>query len=130
MTNTHANYFSPLQGAEFMVLTTYRTSGEAVPTTVWFAEAGSKLYVTTNANLKKVGRIRATPAVLVASSDRVGNTLGPAIAARARILAPEEFPVASAALSTKYGETYAAMTARMDMMTEPNSRIFIEITPP
>lgn len=130
MTNAHDSYFAPLHGAEFMVLTTYRTSGEAVPTTVWFAEADGKLYVTTNAQLKKVGRIRATPAVLVAPSDRVGNTNGPAIAARARLLEPEEFAVAVAALRGKYGETYDGMTARMDTMSVSGSRIFIEVTPP
>lgn len=123
-------YFAPLAGAEFMVLTTYRTSGEAVPTTVWFAESGGTLFVTTNQNLKKVGRIRATPAVLVAPSDRVGNVQGAAVAGRARVLEPGEAAAAEAALRAKYGELYAAMTARMDASQPPNSRIFIAVTPP
>ena len=82
-------YFAPLAGADFMVLTTYRASGEAVPTTVWFAEVAGRVYVTTNQNLKKVARIRATPAVLVAPSDRVGNLQGPAVSGRARVLGQE-----------------------------------------
>lgn len=129
--NSSSNgYFSALDGAEFMVLTTYRASGEAVPTTVWFAEAGGRLFVTTNANLKKVARIRAVPSVLVAASDRVGNLQGPPVEGRARVLGPEEFPAAAAALRAKYTAQYDSLTARMDQAAPPNSRIFIEITPP
>ncbi|HNP72126.1 MAG TPA: PPOX class F420-dependent oxidoreductase [Kouleothrix sp.] len=123
-------YFAPLAGADFMVLTTYRASGEAVPTTVWFAEVAGRVYVTTNQNLKKVARIRATPAVLVAPSDRVGNLQGPAVSGRARVLGPDEAPAAEAALRAKYGEMYTATTARMDATQPPNSRVFIEVTPP
>jgi uncharacterized protein len=87
MTSAHAattdGYFAPLRDEQFVVLSTFRASGEAVPTTVWFAGAGGTIYITTNALLKKVGRIRANPRVLLAPSDRVGAIHGPAIEARA-----------------------------------------------
>ena len=82
---------APLRDEQFVVLSTFRASGEPVPTTVWFADAGDTIYITTNARLKKVGRIRANPRVLLAPSDRVGNIHGPEIAARARVLDPTEF---------------------------------------
>ena len=128
--NNGSDYFSALHSAEFMVLTTYRASGEAVPTTVWFAQAGERLFVTTNANLKKVTRIRAVPSVLVAASDRAGNLQGPPVEGRARVLDSQEFPAAVAALRAKYTAQYDSLTARMDQAAPPNSRIFIEITPP
>lgn len=120
--------FAALRDEQFVVLSTFRASGEAVPTTVWFAESHGKIYITTNAQLKKVGRIRANPRVLLAPSDRTGNVHGPAIEARARVLEPAEFDRAAAALHAKY-EQYQAMTARMDASQPPNSRIFIEVAP-
>ncbi|MBK9943264.1 MAG: PPOX class F420-dependent oxidoreductase [Kouleothrix sp.] len=123
-------YFAALAGEQFIVLTTYRASGTPVPTTVWFAEAGGKLYITTNVNLKKVGRIRANPAVQVAASDQVGNLRGTALAAQARVLEPAEFGPAEAALRAKYGQVYVTMTGQMDATQPPNSRIFLEVTPP
>ena len=127
---TTGGYFTALAGAQFIVLTSYRASGAPVPTTVWFAEAQGRLYITTNAQLKKVGRIRANPQVTVAASDRVGNIQGPAIDARARVLDAAEFETAATALREKYGEQYITMTAQMDAAQAPNSRIFLEVTPP
>ncbi|MBX0327188.1 PPOX class F420-dependent oxidoreductase [Oscillochloris sp. ZM17-4] len=118
--------FAALEGAEFMVLTTYRRSGDPMPTTVWFAEAGGRLYVTTQGQAGKAKRIRANPAVLVAPSDRVGNVSGPAASGQARILDQGEAECAEAALRAKYGEQYTALTGRM---AEGAVRIFIEVTP-
>ncbi len=134
MTTAHMpttdGYFAPLRDEQFVVLSTFRSSGEAVPTTVWFADAGGMIYITTGALLKKVGRIRANPRVLLAPSDRVGNIHGPAMDARARVLDPAEFDRAAAALREKYGAQYAAMTAQMDTRQSGNSRIFIAVTQP
>lgn len=124
-----ADYFAPLSGATFIVLTTYRQSGQAVPTTVWFAEAGGTLYVTTAIQSGKARRIGANPQVSVAPSDRVGNVQGPALAARAHVLAPDEQGPAIAALAQKYADQYAALTAQMDAGRPAGSRIFIAITP-
>ncbi|MEM8532754.1 MAG: PPOX class F420-dependent oxidoreductase [Chloroflexota bacterium] len=124
------NYFASLQNEEFIVLTTFRASGEPVPTTVWFAVADGKIYITTMVHLKKVGRIRANPHAQVVPSDRVGNTHGTALEAQARIMEMNEFPRAQSALQEKYGEPYVILTGQMDMQYPPNSRTFIEVTPP
>lgn len=121
--------FAPLRGAEFIVLTTYRRSGVAVPTTVWFADTGGALYLTTAAESGKVKRLRANPAVLVAPSDRLGNVQGPALPGRARMLEPHEHDAAIAALRRKYGEQYTALTAQMDAGRPAGGRTYVIITP-
>ncbi len=123
---TDSRHFAALDGAEFMVLTTYRRSGDPVPTTVWFAADDGRLFVMTQGQAGKAKRIRATSQVMVAPSDRVGVVSGPALAGRARILGPDEAGVAEAALRAKYGEQYAAVTARMP---EGGVRVFIEVAP-
>jgi uncharacterized protein len=125
-----AKYFASLDHAEFMVLTTYRRTGESVPTTVWFAAADARLYVTTSRLAGKTKRIIARGDVLVAPSDRVGNPEGAALPARARLLAPDEAAPALAALRRKYGAQYDALTSQMDARQAPNTRVFLEITPP
>ncbi|NTU83911.1 MAG: PPOX class F420-dependent oxidoreductase [Chloroflexales bacterium] len=121
-------HFAPLRGAEFMVLTTYRRTGAAVPTTVWFAEAEGVLYLTTAAEAGKVKRLRVNPEVQVAPSDRVGNIQGPALPARARVLEPHEDAVAIAALRQKYGALFTTLTAQMDAARPAGSRIYVVIT--
>jgi len=104
MTTSQSRPFAALDGAQFIVLTTYRSSGEAVPTTVWFAEREGALYITTGSAAGKARRIRANPQVTVAPSDRVGNVSGAALAAQAREATGDEHAVAEAALLAKYGE--------------------------
>jgi PPOX class probable F420-dependent enzyme len=122
-------HFAPLAGAEFIVLTTYRRSGVAVPTPVWFAHEAGVLYVTTGADAGKVKRLRANPVVQVAASDRVGTVLGPAIAGRGRVLERDEEAVARTALQQKYGAQFTALTAQMDANRPPGSRIYLVIVP-
>jgi PPOX class probable F420-dependent enzyme len=118
-------HFAALEGAEFIVLTTHKRSGDAVPTTVWFAQVDDRLYVTTQSQAGKAKRVRATPNVTVAPSDRVGVVSGPAVAAVARQLSPDEAKVAEAALRAKYGDQYEAVASRLP---EGSVRIFIEVT--
>lgn len=123
------DYFAALAGAEFMLLTTYRRSGAAVPTTVWFAQVDGVLYVTTGRDAGKVKRIRNNPQVEVAPSDQVGTVQGAATAAQARLLAPEEYAAALAALQQKYGEQFTLLTAQMDANRPPGSRVYLQIEP-
>lgn len=123
------DHFAPLRGAEFIVLTTYRRTGDAVPTTVWFAEAEGVLYLTTGSQAGKAKRLRANPAVLVAPSDQVGNVQGPALAGHARVLEPHENAAAIAALQQKYGEQFTRLTAQMDAAPSSSTRIYLIVTP-
>ena len=116
-----------LQKQQFMNLFTYRKSGAAVKTPVWFAQRGERLYVFTGADAGKVKRIRNNPRVLVGPSDRAGNPLGPTAEAVARVLPPEEHAAAKAALDDKYG----LMKLLFDVMgtLRGMQRAYIEITP-
>jgi PPOX class probable F420-dependent enzyme len=119
--------FTHLYPHEFMRLTTFRRNGEAVPTTVWFAQQGGVLYVTTQATTGKARRIRINQRVLVAPSDRLGQAiLGDEVEARAHELAPAEHERAREALRRKYGAQFEAMTARMLGNTQ---RTYLAIEP-
>lgn len=100
---TTTTTFAGLQGQQFMNLTTYRRSGEAMVTPVWFAQDGDTLYVMTTATAGKVKRLRNNPGVQVGPSDRAGKPLGPVVAAQGRVLEGEEAKKADALLSKKYG---------------------------
>lgn len=103
MADTMRMDFSILHRQQYMNLFTFRKSGEAVKTPVWFAERNGKLYVMTVNNSGKVKRVRNNGRVVIGPSDRMGRPLGPTVEARARLLAPGEEQVAKEALDDKYG---------------------------
>ncbi len=76
--------FEVLEGHNYANLTTYRKSGEAVPTTVWFAEFGGKIYVTTPPDSGKMKRIRNDPRVTLAPSSARGKPRGGGVRGTAR----------------------------------------------
>jgi len=57
----------------FVSLTTFKRSGEGVPTTVWIARDGDALYVTTPAGSGKVKRLRNDSRVELRPSSRLGK---------------------------------------------------------
>ena len=71
---------------KYLNLVTYRRSGAAVPTPLWFVEEGGVLYVRTPAKSGKVKRLRNNPRVRVVPSDGRGNPKGAWIEGRARIV--------------------------------------------
>ncbi|NTV65918.1 MAG: PPOX class F420-dependent oxidoreductase, partial [Oscillochloris sp.] len=103
-----------------------RRTGEAVPTTVWFAAMGDRIYLTTQGHSGKIKRLRANPQVTVAPSDRVGNLSGSAAVGQARILEAREAEQAEAALRAKYGEQYLLLVTQLPINSV---RVFIEVTP-
>jgi PPOX class probable F420-dependent enzyme len=95
--------FSALEGARYCLLTTFRRSGEGVPTPVWFGVADGDLYVRSEADVGKVKRIRNNPRVTVAPCTMRGKPLGPVSQGHARILPAAEEARAEAALQANYG---------------------------
>ena len=120
-----AETLASLDAQEFALLTTYRRDGTPTPTTVWFAHDGGRLFIQTGLNAGKVKRIRGNSAVTLAPSTRIGEVLGDAVAATARILSPEEAGVADAALARKYGARRQQVMAQMGV-SELN---YLEISP-
>jgi PPOX class probable F420-dependent enzyme len=76
-------------GRKYLNLETYRKSGAAVRTPLWFAEQEGVLYVYSEAGAGKVKRIRNDPRVRVVPSDLRGNPQGEWVEARAEILDAE-----------------------------------------
>jgi PPOX class probable F420-dependent enzyme len=95
--------FSLLERQQYANLFTYRKSGEAVKTPIWFALHNGKAYVMTGAEAGKVKRIRNNNQVEIGPADRAGKPLGPTVAATARVLDEAEIAIAKEALDKKYG---------------------------
>src|SRR5205085_12550045 len=116
--------FASLSPYEFVLLTTFRTSGVGVPTAMWFASEHGKLYMVTGRTTGKLKRIRMTSRVLVAPCDWMGNLLGPQIEGYARELPEAEHAHANAVLAQKYGEQYEMDSPEADGEDEET---FIEV---
>ena|SRR5437870_2445593 len=93
---------STLVRGRFLLLTTFRASGEPVSTPMWFAARNGRMYLVTACNAGKLGRLRADPRVLVAPCRSQGRPLGPAVAATATLLEPHLSADAARALSRRY----------------------------
>lgn len=90
-----------LRRHQYVSLTTYRKSGVAMPTPVWFAVSGDKLYVKTGRRSGKAKRIRNNPRVEVAPCTNMGKLRGPAFPATARDIGADSG--AEAAFRSRYG---------------------------
>lgn len=75
-----------LAEAKYVLLTTFRKDGRAVPTPVWVAGDGDELVVYTAPDAGKVKRIRRDGAVRVGPCDVRGNPKGDDVPGHARVL--------------------------------------------
>jgi PPOX class probable F420-dependent enzyme len=117
-----------LRGHKYALLTTYRKSGDAVPTPVWFGvgEDGN-VYVRSESDVGKVKRIRNNGRARIAPSDFRGKPKGPPIEGRARILPPDDEDRAERAIAANYGRfrrMYEKAGERIGAET-----VYIEIAP-
>jgi PPOX class probable F420-dependent enzyme len=113
----HAGASAQLTRAQFIRLITYRRTGDAVATPVWFTLEGDTIYVETSINAGKIKRIRHTPHVGLAPSDARGRVTGPMWEGTARILADQdEIARADAALAHKYGLQHTLYFGALDLM--------------
>ncbi len=112
---------SEIHGQKYISLATFRKSGVAVPTPIWFAEENDRLYFMTSSKLGKFKRIRNNPKVTIAPCTIRGRITGPEFPATARILAPEEFPQALRLIKAKY------WLARIPFLWR-NTDAYLEIT--
>ena len=91
-----------IHGQKYISVATFRKSGVAVHTPVWFGEENGKLYVMTRSDSGKYKRIRNNPQVRLAPSSIRGRITGPEFPATARILPPQDWPRAQATIHRKY----------------------------
>jgi PPOX class probable F420-dependent enzyme len=109
------------------LLVTYRRDGTPVPTPVWAAEAGGRLYVRTERAAGKVKRLRNDSRLLVAPCTVRGKPLGAPLEATARMLPPEEELLAEQVLAARYGFGRAIFERAMDVLRVDMG--YLEITP-
>jgi hypothetical protein len=95
--------FDILAAASYVVLTTFRRDGTAVPTPVWVVRIGDELVVWSNPAAGKMERIRRDPHIEIGPCTRRGKPLGLPIPGMARILGPSELAAVRPALIGKYG---------------------------
>ncbi len=111
-----------------IALVTFRRSGVAVVTPVWFAARDSKLYVFSAGNAGKVKRLRNNPSIRIAPCSVRGTIRGPWIEGRARrVDDPRRMRIAHEALRRKYGwqmglaDFFSRLSGRIDQ------RAFLEL---
>jgi len=92
-----------LADEQFVLLTTFRRDGRAVPTPVWVVPLDGGLGIWTPGASGKVKRIRRSGAVTLAPCDRRGAPLGDAVPGTARLLDEAGTRRVRAAVRTKYG---------------------------
>ncbi|WP_215453620.1 PPOX class F420-dependent oxidoreductase [Streptomyces sp. ATCC 21386] len=92
-----------LGAGKYLLVTTYRKNGTAVPTPVWVVRDGDALGVWTVADSWKVKRIRNRADVLVGPCDVRGNPTGDSVPARAEILDAAGSAAYRGLIARKYG---------------------------
>ena len=124
------NPFDGLDGHRYVRLSTFRKSGEAVPTPVWFVGVGENLYVVTGRNTGKAKRIRNNPEVALAPSDFRGRPKGGDVRAEARLTDEQRGGAADSALRRKYGWQYRVVEFIEGFFGVVDERVFLELSPP
>ncbi|MFE0025134.1 PPOX class F420-dependent oxidoreductase [Amycolatopsis sp. NPDC059021] len=93
-----------LAAENYVVVTTFRRNGDAVPTPVWAAGLDGELVLWSARETGKVKRIRRDGRVTVQACDvRGSRTHGAVVTGRARLLGDEDSDRTRAAIARKYG---------------------------
>ena len=113
---------SEIREQKYISLATFRKSGVAVHTPIWFAEENDRLYFMTRSKSGKYKRIRNNPKATIAPCTMRGKIIGPEFPAMVRILPPQEFQRARRLINAKY------WLARIPFLWR-NTDAYLEITP-
>ncbi|MFC7546408.1 PPOX class F420-dependent oxidoreductase [Plantactinospora sp. GCM10030261] len=100
-----------LAAEKYILLTTYRRDGRAVPTPVWVVRDGDALAAWTPTDSGKAKRIRRSATVTIAPCDVRGRPSGPAVPARASVGDRAALDRVRRELRRKYG-----LTARLTLL--------------
>ena len=111
-----------IHGQRYISLATFRKTGVAVYTPIWFAENDNKLYFRTNSKMGKCKRIRNNPQVKIAPCTMRGKITGPEFSATARLLPADDADRVGRLIKAKY------WLARVPWLWR-NSDAYFEITP-
>lgn len=112
---------------KYLNLETYRKSGAAIATPVWFAQDGDQLYIYSLAEAGKVKRIRNNSRVRVMPCDFRGAPKGEWVEAAARIIGGAEEESAQRLLDRKYGLMKKIGNIYSRIMNRPRAAIAIRL---
>ena len=130
---TQAPTLHNLGGERFVLLTTYRRSGEPVQTPVWVLPDAGAAIVSTPEGAGKLKRLRNDPRVTIAPCDRRGNVEdgAPVVEGRAEIITDTAASEAvNRRLARKYGIEFHIFMAIEWVVRRGNSnRVVVRITP-
>jgi PPOX class probable F420-dependent enzyme len=110
-----------IHGQKYLSLTTFRKTGVAIPTPVWFGEDDDKIYIMTRSDSGKYKRLRNNPQVRIAPCTVRGKVTGPEFAATARVLPPESWPQARQTIRRKYWLARLPFWSKKNVYLEINS---------
>lgn len=117
-----------LAAAQFVLLTTFRRDGRAVPTAVWVAPVPDGLGIWTAVSTGKVKRIRHDGRVTLAECDRRGTPLGPPVRGQARVLEEAGTARVRAAIRAKYGFVAKMFTTLSGLRPGPSRNVGLAVT--
>ena len=119
-----------LAAGAYLLVTTYRRDGRAVPTPVWAAQDGDSLLIWSAADAGKVKRIRRDAAVRLAPCTVRGAPTGPEVAGRAELLDTAGSERARRLIATRYGLLGRVAMLGSRLRRGPSGTIGIRLTVP
>jgi uncharacterized protein len=122
--------FQELAAERYVSLVTFRRNGIGVPTPIWVAPDGGKLYAVTDGTSAKMKRLKASDRVRFAACDARGKVTGEWVDGHARrVDDPAVVARAMAALGRKYGWQFTLLNVFSRLFGRIGRRAFIEMTP-
>src|SRR5689334_24593503 len=115
--NAIGDKLSQFTGEKYISVETYRKTGDAVRTPVWFVEENGELFFRTDSDTGKMKRLRNNSHVRIATCDIRGKVTGEWVEGEARKVDDETSTHIFDLLRKKYGMMY-----RMIRFTERFSR--------
>lgn len=114
---------------KYLLLTTYRKNGAAVPTPVWVTSEGDTLYAWSAVDTGKVKRIRRSGDVRIGPCDIKGKPTGEQVPATARLLDQAGSDRVRSLIAKKYGLMGRLTLLGSRLRRGREGSIGIEITP-
>lgn len=118
-----------LGAGKYLLVSSYRKNGTAVPTPVWVVEDGAALGIWTVTDSWKVKRIRNRADVLIGPCDLRGNPTGEQVPATAEICDPQETARYRTLIVRKYGLIGRLTLLGSKLRRGTSGTIGIRITP-
>jgi len=119
-----------LKRASYLSFATFRKSGVAVETPVWFAEENGVFYLFSADNAGKVKRLRNSPRSRIAACTVTGRVTGEWIDTEAKILTSQaDIKQALGALQRKYGWQMRMTNLLSRLSGKLDKRAYLAVTP-